>query len=140
MADFRSQVEVMVKSSLDLEHHRYHGVRSFNRPALLPSFCHNSPHSPHSLAICSYGVIRYIINNCSSLPSNIERFGSIEGSRLVYGSKAHPRSRTQSCSRGDSGYVAVGMGFQTVVAWQTFELRRSHQVVQPAAPALGINY
>jgi len=38
------------------------------------------------------------------------------------------------------GYVAVGMGFQTVVAWQTFELRRSHQVVQPAAPALGINY
>jgi len=39
-----------------------------------------------------------------------------------------------------AGYVAVGMGFQTVVAWQTFELRRSHQVVQPAAPALGTNY
>ena len=50
---------------------------------------------------------------------------------LGYKSNAHA---------GQPGYVAVGMGFQTVVAWQTFELRRSHQVVQPAAPALGINY
>ena len=40
----------------------------------------------------------------------------------------------------EDGYVAVGMGFQTVVAWRTFELRRSHQAVQPAVPALGDNY
>jgi len=40
---------------------------------------------------------------------------------------------------GPTGYVAVGMGFQTVVVWRTFELRQSHQAVQPAAPALGVN-
>ena len=43
-------------------------------------------------------------------------------------------------SKKESGYVAVGMGFQNVVAWRIFELRRSHQAVQPAAPALGVNW
>jgi len=38
------------------------------------------------------------------------------------------------------GQVAVGMGFQNVVAWRIFELRRSHLAVQPAAPALGVNW
>jgi len=76
------------------------------------------------------------VRTCSNHFRNEERISTLEDFSYLLTRVC----RTVPVRSSRVGYVAVGMGFQIVVAWQTFELRRPHQVVQPAAPALGINY